>query len=182
MNFQQNHCDLQLWVFLRIVGIPLKIFKLFQELYTNTISCVRLEGSLFPWFEIKSGVRQGCTIAPSLFLTPMDWILERTVRKGLAGVTFGEEVFSDLDYADDVALLAEMLEVLILSLHVMQEEVRPFGLEINWSKTKIQTTVDPLPTQQVQVDGNVVDMVDSFRYLGSLVDRNGRSEAEWYDG
>jgi len=27
-------------------------------------------------------------------------------------------------------------------------------------------------------DGNVVDMVDSFTYLGSLVDRNGRSEAE----
>src|SRR6218665_2277867 len=68
--------------------------------------------------------------------------------------------------------------LLILCLHVMQEEARPFGLEINWSKTKIQTTVDPLPTQQVKVDGNVVDMVDSFTYLGSLVDRNGRSEAE----
>ena len=37
-----------------------------------------------------------------------------------------------------------MLEVLILSLHVMQE-ARPFGLEIYWSKTKIQTTVDPHP-------------------------------------
>src|SRR6218665_1392188 len=36
----------------------------------------------------------------------------------------------------------------------------------------------PQPTQQVQVDGNVVDMVDSFTYLGSLVDRNGKSEAE----
>src|SRR6218665_2317171 len=68
--------------------------------------------------------------------------------------------------------------LLILCLHVMQEEARPFGLEINWSKTKIQTTVDPLSTQQVRVDGNVVDMVDSFTYLGSQVDRNGRSEAE----
>src|SRR6218665_1407789 len=88
--------------------------------------------------------------------------------------TTASTVFLDLDYADDVALLAEMLEVLILSLHVMQEEARPFGLEINWSKTKIQTTVDPCPTQGVQVDGNVVDIVDSFTYLGSLVDRNGR--------
>jgi len=40
-------------------------------------------------------------------------------------------------YADDVALLAEMLEVLILSLHVIKEESRPFDIEI---KTKIQTT------------------------------------------
>ena len=75
----------------------------------------------------------------------MDWILEQTVHKELVGATLGEEVFLDLDYANDIALLAEMLEVLIFSLLVMQEEARPFGLEINWSKTKIQTTVDPHP-------------------------------------
>lgn len=167
-----------LWLLLRSLGIPLKIVGLIQELYTDTVSSVRMEGCLSNWFEIKSGVRQGCTIAPSLFLTPMDWILERTVHKGLAGATLGDEVFSDLDYADDVALLAEMLEVLILSLDIMHEEARPFGLEINWSKTKIQTTVDCPVTQQVLVAGNAVDIVDSFTYLGCLVDRNGRSEPE----
>jgi len=42
-----------------------------------------------------------------------------------------------LDYADDVALLAEMLEVLILSLeNFMQEEASPFGLEFNWARLK----------------------------------------------
>src|SRR6218665_1606985 len=77
-----------LWLLLCSLGIPLTIVDLIQELYTDTVSCSRLEGSLSQWFEIKSGVRQGCTIAPSLFLTPMDWILERTVHKGLAGATF----------------------------------------------------------------------------------------------
>jgi len=51
----------------------------------------------------------------------MDWILEHTVHRGLAGASHGDESFSDLDYADDVALLAEMLEVLILLLEIMQE-------------------------------------------------------------
>jgi len=46
-------------------------------------------------------------------------------------------VFTDLDFADDVYLLAEMLEVLVLALTVMQEEASTFGLQINWSKTKI---------------------------------------------
>ena len=32
------------------------------------------------------------------------------------------EIFTDLDFVVDVALLAEMLEVLILALRVMQEE------------------------------------------------------------
>jgi len=55
-------------------------------------------------------VRQGCTVAPDLFLNTMDWILNRTVEQTSLGVSIGEESFSDLDYADDVTLLAEMLE------------------------------------------------------------------------
>ena len=51
-------------------------------------------------------------------------------------------MFTDLDFADDVVLLAEMLDVLRLAFETMNEEARPFGLKINWSKTKIQTTAD----------------------------------------
>jgi Reverse transcriptase (RNA-dependent DNA polymerase) len=65
-----------LWLLLRSIGILLKIVGLIRELYTDTVSSVRVEGTMSDWFEIQSSVRQGCTIAPSLFLTPMDWILE----------------------------------------------------------------------------------------------------------
>jgi len=63
--------------------------------------------------------------------------MECTVHRGMTGVTLGKELFTDLDFADDVSLLAEMLEVLVLALTVMQEEVSAFGLQINWSKTKL---------------------------------------------
>jgi len=79
-----------------------------------------MDGILSDWLEIRSGVRQVCTIAPSLFLSLVDWIPERTVRRGMAGASLGNESFSDLDYADDIALLVEMLEVLILSLEIMK--------------------------------------------------------------
>jgi len=42
----------------------------------------------------------------------MDWVLECTEHKGFLGVTLGDEVFTDLDFVADVALLAEMLEIL----------------------------------------------------------------------
>jgi len=67
----------------------------------------------------------------------MDHMMERTVHRGMTGVTLRKEVFTDLDFADDVCLLAEMLEVLVLALTVMKEEASTFGLQINWSKTKI---------------------------------------------
>jgi len=55
-------------------------------------------------------VRLGRIVAPDLFLNPMDWIMSRTVEQIPLDVSIGEESFSDLDYADDVTLLAEMLE------------------------------------------------------------------------
>ena len=43
----------------------------------------------------------------------MDWLLERTVDTGTNVVSFGPHSFTDLDFADDVALLAKLLELLI---------------------------------------------------------------------
>jgi len=34
----------------------------------------------------------------------------------MTDITLGDEIFTDLDFADDVALLAEQLEVLVLAL------------------------------------------------------------------
>ena len=41
----------------------------------------------------------------------MDWLMERTVHGGMVGTTIGKkkESFTDLDFAYDVVLLAEML-------------------------------------------------------------------------
>ena len=152
---------------------------MFRDLYTDTVSCVRLEGELSDWFQFSCGVRQGCTVAPSLFLLPVDWVIERTSHGGFLGATLGTETFTDLDYADDVALLSEMLEVLLLALDVLKNEASPLGLEVNWQKTKIQSTIDSatLPPS-VLVAGNSVDIVESFVYLGSEIHSTGSSESE----
>jgi len=49
-----------------------------------------------------------------LFLEPTDWIVSRLVHRGFVGIRLGQVTFTDLDLADDVAIMAEMLEVLIL--------------------------------------------------------------------
>ena len=47
-----------------------------------------------------------------------------------------------------------------------------------WDKTQIKTTVGTTVSKQVQVAGNTVDIVESFTYLGSTIDRGGRCGAE----
>ena len=65
---------------------------------------MRVGSQLSPGFTIVSGVRQGCIIAPDSFATAMDWLLERSVGRGMNGVSLGEQSFTDLDFADDVSL------------------------------------------------------------------------------
>jgi len=95
----------------------------------------------------------------------------------MTGVTLGKEVFTDLDFADDISLLAVMLEVLVLALTVMQEEASTFGLQLNWSKTKILVP-SSTSSSTVQVADGHVEVVDAFVYLGCLIDSSGGSRGE----
>jgi len=91
--------------------------------------------------------------------------MDTAVHRRLAGISIGSQVFTELDFADDVAVLSEMLEILILSLEISHDEARPLGLEINWDKTIIQgSTANPT---SASVLGNSVELVESFPYLGA---------------
>jgi len=67
----------------------------------------------------------------------MDWLLERTVGSGTTSVLFDQASFTNLDYTDDVSILAELLELLVLALELMAGGEASLGLEGNWQKTKI---------------------------------------------
>jgi len=59
-------------------------------------------------------------------------------------VSLGQEVFTDLDFADDVSITAEMLEVLILALEITNEESSALGLEINWKRPRYKPQISSL--------------------------------------
>ncbi|XP_076101178.1 uncharacterized protein LOC143070963 [Mytilus galloprovincialis] len=59
------------------------------------------------WFEVQSGVRQGCIISPILFLVAIDWVMRKTTSDKKRGITWSMfTTLEDLDFADDIALLS----------------------------------------------------------------------------
>jgi len=52
-----------------------------------------------------------CVLAPDSFTTGVDWLLVINVGTGMNGVSFGLHSLTDLDFADDVTLLADELLV-----------------------------------------------------------------------
>jgi len=71
-----------------------------------------------------------------------------------------------------------MLELLVLALTVMQEKASTFGLQINWSKTKILQVLSSSSSSTVQVADGHVEVVDAFVYLGCMIDSSGSSRGE----
>ena len=89
------HSHISLWLLLRRHGAPDKIVSIMQTLHTDTHSCVRVDEVCSDWFEILGGVCQGCAIAPGVFLAPVDWIMQCTLKRSL-GVNISCQIFMDL--------------------------------------------------------------------------------------
>jgi hypothetical protein len=88
----------------------------------------------------------------------------RTVNRSSCGAGIGDVKVTDLDFADDCVFLAEVMDVLSSALRVMAEEARPLGLEISWTKTKVQCLSDFLGDMPdtLPVEDEEASFVDSF--------------------
>ena len=91
-------------------------------------------------------------MSPDSFATGIDYLLDRTVEIGMNGVSFGDHSYTDLDFADDVCLLVELMELLVPVLEALATaEAESLGLEVNWQKTMMQALGNiqdvPLPSQ-----------------------------------
>ena len=87
---------------------------------------------------MHTGVRQECVPASSLFNTCMDWVLGRVVNQSHSGASVDNTKITDLVFADDAVIFADLLKVLVMVLEALHEEAKPLGLQISWPKTKVQ--------------------------------------------
>ena len=75
------------------------------------------------------------------------------VSERIPGVSLGNQILADLEYADDTASLCNILEELRDTLTIFSEEAKKLGLSVNWSKTELMHIgdgPDPPPPQLQQ--------------------------------
>ena len=68
----------------------------------------------------------------------MDWVLGRVVEQSHCRASVGNTKITDLVFADDAAIFAESLEVLVIGLEALHEEGNPLGLKVSWAKTRFR--------------------------------------------
>ena len=92
------------------------------------------------------------------------------LEEAQAGIKIAGRNINNLRYADDTMLLAESEEELKSLLMKVKEESEKVGLKLNIQKTKIMASS---PSTSWQIDGETVETVANFIFLGSKITADG---------
>src|SRR5574342_421647 len=92
------------------------------------------------------------------------------LEKTQAGIKIAGRNINNLRYADDSTLMAESEEELKILLMKVKVESEKVGLKLNIQKTKIMASG---PTTSWEIDGETVETVADFVFLGSKITAHG---------
>ena len=121
------------------------------------------------WFKIGEGVHQGCILLPCLFNFYAEYIMRNArLHEAQAGIKIARRNINNLRYADDTTLMAESEEELKSLLMKVKEESEKAGLKLNIHKIMASG-----PITSWQIEGEKVEAVTVFIFLGSKITGNG---------
>ena len=92
------------------------------------------------------------------------------LEEAQAGIKIARRNINNLRYADDTTVMTESEEKLKSLLMKVKEEREEVGLKLNIQKTKIMASG---PITSWQIDGETVETVSDFVFLGSKITADG---------
>ena len=159
------------WKILKEMGILDHLTCLLRNLYAGQEATVRNGHGTADWFQIGKGVCQGCILSSCLFNPCAEYIMQNAgVDEAHAEIKIARRNISNLRHADDTILMAESREELKSFLMQVKEENEKAGLKLNIQKTKIMSSG---PITSWQTDGETIDTVTNFIFLGSKITADG---------
>ena len=192
-----------LWCILEKAGCPSHFVRIIRSFHDNMKATVREGSDKSPAFEVTSGTKQGCIIAPTLFSIFFSMMLHVAFKDTTDGVdimsrpdlgltTIKTRDFNRQDlvtvstirellFADDCALASDTAEGLQRLCDCFASAARRFGLIISIKKTEVlyqpargNAYVPPV----IFIEGKQLKAVELFKYLGSIVSNDALPDAE----
>jgi len=117
-------------------GLTGKFLNALKSLYASVKCAVRVNDYTSEWFDVKSGLKQGCLVSTTLFNLFLNDISELFEQSNM-GVKINGKIISHLFYADDLVLIAENEEDLQHLLTLLSKWCDINNMNINTDKSKI---------------------------------------------
>ena len=161
----------KLWEILQEMGITDHLTCLLRNLYAGQEATIRTRHGTTYWFQIGKRVRQGCILSPCLFNLYAEYIMQNAgLDETQSGIKIPRRNINNLRYADDTTLMAESEEELKSLLMKVKEESETVSFKLNIQKTKIMASG---PNSSWQIDGDTMETVREFIFLGSKITAHG---------
>lgn len=177
--------------------MPPRLLSIIKPFYLNMKGVVQFDGTSSDAFDIRSGVKQGCVLASTLFGIFFAAVLSHAFKHYTEGIFLHtrsdgkffclsrmkaktkvrEALIRDMLFADDAAVVTHAEEELQHLIDSFSQACSAFCLQISLKKTNVMAHgVEHPPT--IIVNKQRLGVVKEFTYLGSTVTDNLSMEAE----
>jgi hypothetical protein len=170
-----------LWFKLSRIGIQGSVYNVITNMYKQTKSRVFAHNTTSDIFVNNIGVRQGENLSPLLFSLYINDLEDYLLENGGSHILTSDAICDKylklflLMYADDTAILANSEKNLQKALNYLWSYCTMWKLKVNSEKSKVMI----FSKKKVKKDkfkftynGCVLDVVDSFKYLGITFNYN----------
>ena len=190
-----------LWRIMEKFGCPRKFIAIIRQFHDGMTARVLDDGEPSEPFPVSNGVKQGCVLAPTLFSMVFSAMLSDAFRDCESGINIRyrsdgklfnlrklqavtkikETIVRDLLFADDCALNAGDEQEMQQYMDKLSSACDNFSLTISTKKTEVM--YQPAPGNQyldpqILVNGQMLQAVESFTYLGSTLSHNATIDRE----
>lgn len=180
-----------LFTLLEKIGCPPTLLSIIKSFHDNMQGTVQYDGSTSKPFPIRSGVKQGCVLAPTLFGIFFSLLLSYAFDDCSDGIYLHTRsdgklfnlsrlrattkirriLVREMLFADDAALVAHTKEALQHLMNKFSHACKEFGLTISLKKTNVMCQgVEETPS--IVIDDHSLEVVDSFTYLGATISKD----------
>jgi len=170
------------WKALKHYNISNNIIMAIKRLYENFFSKIKIGKQLSSGFYVTQGLRQGCSLSPTLFKIYIQNALEHWQKKcARMGLEIQDTTIYSMLFADDQLLTAQDFEDLEYMTRKLIEEYELWGLKLNVTKTKYMAIGDTSRGLKLEDGKGTVSHVSENIYLGVRITEDGNHEPEIND-
>jgi endonuclease/exonuclease/phosphatase family metal-dependent hydrolase len=176
MDFKQAFDSIKrgkLFMAMDSMGIPQKLIRLTKMTMRQTKARVKIDNQLGVPFEYDKGVKQGDSLSTTLFILALHNAVQEIDQRGTI-YTKSSQICA---YADDVVVVTRSETKIRQVYKEIERRTQEMGLMVNEKKTKymmISTRQKQRQIQNLKVGDKTFEGVSKFRYLGNVIDREGR--------
>ncbi len=148
-----------------------------MNMYRNAKGAIKMRNTISDPFPVTKGLRQGCSLSPTLFKIYIQEALTNWRRKCTQmGIKIGNSYLTSLFFADDQVIIANDEEDMDYMIRKLTAEYEEWGLTINLNKTEYLKIKDEEKDDQLSI--TKIKKCDEFKYLGSVITKEGTSQRD----